>query len=290
MQLRALAEEGLVLVNRTAARPGRRLWTGDWIEILADPTALRPLSAPAPSVRVLIETPTVLVVDKPAGLPCVPDRFRGRDPSLHSLLPGLRPESDLRIVHRLDRDTSGCVVLAKGPDAARHFDRLLRAGSVAKEYLALVSGSADPPALVDLWLGPDRRRPGKVVASRTGSKGFRAALTEIAVERRYARHCLVRLRPKTGRGHQLRVHLSAIGRPIVGDGDYGGEELLLSDIKRRYKQRPGRVERPLLSRMFLHAERLSFADVGGAWLSAVSPLPGDLRQALSKLERYSAGK
>lgn len=287
IQLRRLVLDGLVMVNRSEVRPNQRLRRGDFIEVDADLQEVRPKPSTSVLPEVLLETASALVVAKPAGVPTVPDRFVKLADSVHSLLPELRPDQDLRIVHRLDRDTSGCLLLAKGLAAAQHFDRQLRAGAMHKEYLALVSGQLPGPLRIELLLGPDHARPGKVVAREEPKKGFREACTDLEVERTFARFCLVRLWPRTGRGHQLRVHLQAIGHPIVGDTDYGGEELLLSQLKKRYKQRCGQAERPLLQRMFLHAERLSFVDLDGAEQQVMAPMPPELQQALTKLERFA---
>ena len=291
LSLRDLVAQGEVSVNGVECLSNVRLRGGDVVLVgaaaavrgAAEGGGLRPVDIP-----VLIETATALVVVKPAGLPTVPTRD-GRDSGMHGLLPGLRPQGDLRIVHRLDRDTSGCLLLAKGIEAARHFDAAFQDGAVQKTYVALVQGvPARAEFEIDLWLGPDPRRPGKVVASATEQRGFRDAHTRVAVRRAYSSHALLELRPSTGRGHQLRVHLAASGHPIVGDSDYGGQPLLLSEIKTDYKLRPGVVERPLLARMFLHAERLQFHDVDGAAVMAEAPLPPELDTALRKLDRFDA--
>jgi 23S rRNA-/tRNA-specific pseudouridylate synthase len=139
---------------------------------------------------------------------------------------------------------------------------------------------------IDAFLGPDRARPGKVVASSTKTRGFREAHTRVAVRARFAAHTLVELRPSTGRGHQLRVHLASVGHPIVADGDYGGRPLMLSDLKAGYKLLRGAVEKALLSRMFLHAERVVFRDVSGDVADVRSQLPADLATALRKVEGF----
>lgn len=285
--LRGLLAAGAVRVNGAACLSDRRLRVGDVVEVRAE-VSQRPARAPDASLEVLAETASVLVVAKPAGLPTVPDRS-GRQRGVHGLLEALRPRDDLRIVHRLDRDTSGCLLLAKGLAAARHFDAQFRAGRIAKTYVALVSGVPSPsPRRIDAWLGPDPRRPGKVVAAAGPRPGFREAHTEIALRRAFRRYALVELRPATGRGHQLRVHLQSIGHPIVGDRDYGGEALLLSRLKAEYKLRPGVDEQPLLRRLFLHAERVRFDDVDGAPLDVEAPLPSDLAIALRHLEKQQS--
>lgn len=262
----------------------RRVREGDVVEW--SPGATRPVRALGERLpAVLWESASALVVAKPAGVVTVPDRS-GQDGGVHALLGALRPDGDLRIVHRLDRDTSGCLVLAKGLAAAQHFDRQFTDSLVRKTYVAVVQGQPPDAFAIDAWLGPDRRRPGKVVASPREQPGFRAAHTDGVVRARFAQHAFVELRPTTGRSHQLRVHLQSIGCPIAGDRDYGGEELFLSRIKPGYKLRKGVPERPLLARMFLHAERLSFRDLDGAAVDVECPLPEDLAVALRQLASH----
>jgi 23S rRNA pseudouridine1911/1915/1917 synthase len=283
--LRAAIAAGEVEVGAAVCLTNRRVRAGEVVGWCGPATL--PVAAPPPALSaVLWESATALVVAKPAGVPTVPDRS-GRERGVHGALPALRPDADLRIVHRLDRDTSGCLLLAKGVDAARHFDRAFAAAEVGKTYVALVAGqSARAEFAIDAFLGPDRRRPGKVVAAARELPGFRAAYTEARVRQRLPQHTLLELRPRTGRSHQLRVHLQSIGHPIVGDRDYGGEELLLSRLKAGYKLRRGVPERPLLTRMFLHAERLSFTDVDGVRVDVECPWPEDLAVALRQLASH----
>ncbi|MCB9887770.1 MAG: RluA family pseudouridine synthase [Planctomycetes bacterium] len=291
LALRELVARGHVSVNGEEQLANARLRVGDVVIVADVAPAGRPRAVGgdrAAALPVLVETATALVIAKPAGVPTVPTRD-GADAGVHGRLHDLRPDDDLRIVHRLDRDTSGCLLLAKGLQAAQHFDAAFQEGAMRKTYVALVHGvPAAPEFEVDLWLGPDPRRPGKVVASATEQRGFRSAHTEVRVRRAYAGHALLELRPTTGRGHQLRVHLASSGHPIVGDLGYGGQPLLLSEIKTDYKLRPGVAERALVGRMFLHAERLQFVDVDGAAVVAEAPLPPELDTALRKLDRFDA--
>jgi RluA family pseudouridine synthase len=285
--LRQLISSGGVSVNGEICLHDSKLRLGDVVMLDSVPSARRR----AGKVRrleptVLQETASALVIAKPAGMPSVPDRS-GEDAGVHGLLQTLRPDDDLRIVHRLDRNTSGCLVLAKGADAARHFDLEFRERRVRKTYVALVAGVPTwDEQKVDSWLGPDRRRPGMVVASSEERAGFREAHTEVIVRERYGRHSLLGLRPTTGRSHQIRVHLQSIGLPIVGDQGYGGERLLLSRLKAAYKKRTGVEERPLLERMFLHAEQVVFSDVDGNEVVADAPMPEDLAVALRHVEKH----
>ncbi|HEU4417716.1 MAG TPA: RluA family pseudouridine synthase [Planctomycetota bacterium] len=283
--LRDLIASGRVKVNGEICLSSRKLREGDVVQLPEGDRRGRATKAPAtPEVR--YESRSVLVIDKPPGLATVPGRS-GSERSIHGGLAGLRPADDLRIVHRLDRDTSGCLLLGKGVEAARHFDEQFRQGLVAKTYVALVHGVPVPERFsIDAWLGPDPRRPGKVVAAKDERKGFREAHTGVQRTRAFRRHALLALHPTTGRGHQLRVHLQSVGHPIVGDRDYGGEPLLLSSLKTGYKRRPGVRERPLVDRLFLHAERVSFCDLDGTQVTVETPLPEDLAVALQKLEDF----
>lgn len=288
--LRQLLAAGAVRLNGEVVLSSRRLRTGDIVQVAEVATLPARRAAARQLPEVCFESATALVVAKPAGMPVVPDRS-GTDLGLHGLLETLRPGADLRVVHRLDRDTSGCLLLAKGLDAARHFDLQFRDALVRKTYLAVVHGVPVPESFpIEAWLGPDPRRPGKVVTGAVGEDGFKAACTEGAVRRALGRHALLELRPRTGRSHQLRAHLRSIGHPIVGDADYGGAPLLLSELKRGYKLRAGVAERPMLGRMFLHAMALAFTDLDGTPVAVEIALPDDLATALQKLERFDRGR
>lgn len=298
--LRQLAQDGLVRVNFMDAGPRSRLHPGDHVEITMPPgIAEPPLWRAGTSsgrgdseLRILAETDWALVVDKPAGLPTLADRA-GKNLGVHGRLAALRPDEDLRIAHRLDKDTSGCLVLAKSLDAARWLDARFRAREVRKEYRALVEGEVFKERFeVRKFLGPDKRRPGLVAVVKEGSKGAREAHTEVEVDERFRGFTWLAVRPRTGRGHQIRVHLKSAGHPIVGDVDYGSKgPLLLSRIKRGYKVRPGLTETPLTGRICLHAARIEVPAPDGAEpLVAESPLPDDLDKALDKLRRFAPAR
>jgi RluA family pseudouridine synthase len=288
-------EEELVEVNGLAAAARDRLRAGDLVEILAElrPSGRRAKNAGPEaddSIEVIVEDPSFLAVDKPAGLPSVPDRA-GKYPGVLGVLAEKRPAEDLRIVHRLDQDTSGCLLLAKGLEAARALSEDFAEGRIQKEYLALVEGRLGKSALrIERALGPDPRRPGRVRVVAADSKKARAALTEVELVERFRGYSLLRLRPRTGRSHQLRVHLHSIGHPIVCDTVYGGRpELLLSSFKRGYKTRKGVRERPLLNRMFLHAAALEFKHPGeDRQVEVHSPLPRELEIVIEKMRRFAS--
>lgn len=291
--LRGMIQAGQVLVNRQVARGGERLRAGDLVEVHGAPEDAeipqRRNRTPA-GLEVLYEDAALLIVAKPAGIPTVPDRS-GKERGVHGQLADLRPGDDLRIVHRLDRDTSGCLLLAKGLESARALDLAFREGRVRKRYLALVEGRLPSLEMVlERALGPDPRRPGKVRVVPAESKGARSARTRVTVVERFTRFTLVHAHPETGRSHQIRVHLAAAHHPVVADRDYGPREpLLLSQLKAGFKLRPGLREKPLLPRMFLHAQRLELTSPAtGAEVIAECPLPADLELGLAKMRRFCA--
>ncbi len=289
--LRRAIRAATVTVNGEPTQPQARLAVSDVVELrFAAASVPARTRAETGALDVLYEDDDLLVVDKPAGMPTVPDRA-GKYRGVHGELTALRPDDDLRIVHRLDAGTSGCLVLAKGLAAARAMDRAFRAGEVEKEYQALVFGELLRPEMaLRRSLGPDRRRPGRIRVVDPDSKGARSAHTDVERLERFQRYTLVAARPRTGRSHQIRVHLAAAGHGIIGDPDYGGRRaLLLSDIKPGFKLRRGVAETPLLSRMFLHAVSIAVPSPGssGSVVRASAPLPAALTRVLDKLRKFA---
>jgi 23S rRNA pseudouridine1911/1915/1917 synthase len=213
----------------------------------------------------------LLVVDKPAGLVVHPARGHREDTLAQLLGPlaaGGPDPGRAGIVHRLDRDTSGLMVVARSERAHELLAHALAARRVRREYLALVHGR--PPSrtgTIDAPVGRDPR-----VRTRMAVEGAQAreARSHFEIERPLPRFTLLRLRLETGRTHQIRVHLEAIGHPVAGDPTYHGA--VAADVLG-------------LRRQFLHAARLSFAHpITGAAIDVRSPLPPDLRDALGRAE------
>ncbi len=301
-ELRRALADGQVGVDGAPAPAERPLAAGEQVEVHGPLGAVRP--ARLAGLEVLHRGEAVWVVAKPAGVLSQP--ARGEDPCddplraglLHAL--GLRADAALtapaprpRVAHRLDRDTSGALAIALSRPALRALTDAFAARQVAKEYLALVRGAPrQAEGVVDLALrlpapGTRARRVEPVPA---GAEGARPARTRWALAERLGRYSLLRAWPETGRQHQVRVHLAALGLPLVADPLYGdGAPLLLSSVKRGY--RPGkRPERPLIARAALHAARLTF-DLGPALpeepaVDAEAPLPADLALALKQLRKF----
>lgn len=248
-------------------------------------------------VDVLLEGERFVVVAKPSGLLTVPGRrLTDGDTVLervHAMWQAADPEvARPVVVHRLDRDTSGCLVLARDRAAAKELMTRFRKRHVEKSYVALVTGAPHPPeGEIEFRVAPDRRRPGTMWTPRKGGKACHDTYETVEVFRGIS---LVRVRPRTGRTHEVRLALRSLGTPCAVDPLYGTDDpLLLSTWKRSYRTGRGREERPLIDRLTLHAESISFAPPGAdpeerdAWIRVEAPLPKDMATALRQLRKHA---
>jgi 23S rRNA pseudouridine1911/1915/1917 synthase len=268
-RVQKLIADGHITVNGQPAKPGLKLNTGDKINVIIPPTpSEKPLPEAMP-LNIIYEDEDLLVVDKPAGLTVHPapghpghtlvNALLARFPHLAGVGDALRPG----IVHRLDRDTSGLMLVAKNSKAQANLIGQFRSHSVTKAYLALVKGRLTPETgIIEANIGRDPRHRQRMAIV----EGGREARTEYQVIRYIGDYTLLEVRPETGRTHQIRVHLGAIGFPVVGDKIYG-------------------VKAPFLSRQFLHASRLGFSlPATGEYVEFKSELPADLAKALEDIE------
>jgi RluA family pseudouridine synthase len=233
-------------------------------------------------IPVLYADDSLLAVDKPSGLLSIPDRY---DPEAPVAVNELRSSwGKLLVVHRLDKDTSGVLIFARGSDAHKALSEAFESRAVAKTYRALVRGSPTwDETICDLPLMPDGDKLHRTIV--TAHHGKRSA-TAFAVVARYKDIALIEAKPETGRTHQVRVHLAALGFPCLCDPLYGdGEPLLLSKLKRRWKGDPF-DERPLLDRAALHALSIDFPHpLTGSSLKVEAALPKDMRATINQLEK-----
>lgn len=253
------------------------------------------LSALWPEVEVLVEDPDLLALNKPAGLLIAPDRWdKSRENLMGLLHAGIQLRKPWAVshgfdylanVHRLDAGTSGVVLLARNKPTLVALARQFHDQHPRKRYVALVAGRLPEETMqVNLPLAPSLVKPGLSVVDRGRGK---AALTRFTVLETFKHTQLVQAEPATGRLHQIRVHLKAVGCPLVADHDYGtGFPLLLSELKRGYKMKP-EGERPLMARPALHAARLEIKHpTSGEPLVIEAPLPKDFTVALKYLRKF----
>lgn len=236
---------------------------------------------------VLFEDDTLIAFDKPSGLLVAPDRW---DKDRENLMTTVHQQLNREWfnVHRLDRETSGVLLCAKGKEAVRHMCRVFNAGAISKEYIAIVQGGpSEASGSIQLRLEPDHFLPGRMRVAKEGAG--KAAETRFEVVERWRGYSLLSLKLLTGRTHQIRVHLSASGWPVVADTFYGGSPLRLSRLKPGYKFKVGQAERPIMGRLALHARLLSLAHpVTGQSLSIEAPEPKDFRVSIRYLRQWAA--
>jgi len=264
-----LIAEGCITVNGRAAKASQKLDAGDEISIKIPPPEPSHLEAEDIPLNIVYEDDDLLVIDKPAGLTIHPAPGNPSHTLVNAVLahfPDLPRSSDelLRpgIVHRLDKDTSGLIIVAKNRQALKILSAQFKAHSVTKIYLVLVRGHLSPQrGFIEAPIGRDPRNRQRMAVADKGKE----ARTEYRVIK-YVNDCsLLEVRLETGRTHQIRVHLAAIGYPIIGDATYG-------------------VKSAHLSRQFVHAHKLGFKlPSSEKYVEFESPLPPELQQALVKL-------
>ncbi len=263
-----LIAAGLVLVDGEPRAKRHVVAAGERVQVAPEPEAPAP-EVPDAAYAVAYEDEHLLVVDKPPGVVVHPARGHAAGTLAQALAGRAAGGEDPRragIVHRLDRDTSGLLVVARTEAAFAALKAQMRRREVTREYVALVEGRpAARAGTIDAPIGRDRRVRTRI---STDTDEPRAAVTHFEVEQPLEGFTLLRVRLETGRTHQIRAHLLAIGHPVAGDPEYGRAGLLG------------------LPRQFLHAERLAFAHpVTGEPVEVRSPLPDDLRAVLGKLHR-----
>ena len=258
------------------------------------------LSSPAArqfwEIPVLFEDEYLLVLDKPGGLLTSPDRYDVERPNLMKLLhaaiasgkPWARERrlDYLMNAHRLDFETSGVLLLAKAKPVLVRLASLFGSEKPLKQYIALVQGTPVKERFeMDASLAP---HPVKTGLMRVDPKNGKRSRTVFEVAEKFSGWTLLHCRPLTGRTHQIRAHLRHAGLPMVGDELYGGKPLWLSRLKPAYRLKRGREERPLISRVALHAAQLTLPHpVTGETLTITAPWPKDLKVAVKYLRQFA---
>ncbi len=261
-----LVREGGVRVDGAARPKSTRLAGGEELEFDAPAPVTSTLTPEPMDLAVPYEDEHLLVVDKPAGVVVHPAPGHAQGTLVHGLLAydveGGEEAERPGIVHRLDRDTSGLLVVARSPEAHRRLQQLVHDRALTREYVALVVGRPrSRRGTIEAPIGRDRHDP---LRHSLDTDTPRDAVTHFEVEELLPRHALLRVTLETGRTHQIRVHLAAVDLPVAGDPVYG---------------RPGELG---LERQFLHAARLAFRHpITGEDVEVRSPLPADLEAALA---------
>jgi 23S rRNA pseudouridine1911/1915/1917 synthase len=271
-RLQKWLKDGHVSLDSHSAKPKQKIWGGERVEIRSQPDPADGVHRPERiALDIVHEDDDILVINKPAGLVVHPGSGNWKGTLLNALLhhaPSLAAIPRAGIVHRLDKDTSGLLVVAKTLQAQTGLVRQLQARTVKREYLALVHGVVRAGGEVSAPLGRDPRNRTRMAVVPAG----RPALTRYKVAQRFARLTLLECSLDTGRTHQIRVHMQSLGHPLVGDPVY----------------RAGRgsgTEHARLRRQALHAARLEFLHpVSGARRRFVAPLPEDFRALLDSLQ------
>jgi RluA family pseudouridine synthase len=247
-------------------------------------------------IPVLFEDEHLLALDKPAGLLTSPDRYDPQRPNLmkllHAAVAGGKPWARERRLdylmnaHRLDFETSGIILLAKSKPALVALANLFGSEKPLKQYTALVQGTPREEKFeLAAGLAPHPVRTGLM---RVDPKNGKRSRTVFETLEKFSGWTLLRCKPFTGRTHQIRAHLRHAGLPIVGDELYGGKPLWLSRLKPNYRLKRGHVERPLISRVALHAEQLTLPrPVTGETLTITAPWPKDLKVAVKYLRQFA---
>jgi 23S rRNA pseudouridine1911/1915/1917 synthase len=232
--------------------------------------------------EIISETENFVVVNKPAGLLTVPDRFDDKLPSLKKILENKYER--IFIVHRLDRDTSGIILFAKNETAHRYYSQLFENREAVKIYLGFVHGSLpDKKGTIDVPIAEHPVKKGRMVTTVKG----KPSVTHYEVLEDFSLYSLVQFQIETGRTHQIRVHMQHLGNPIACDELYGtGQPVYLSSLKRKFKLSKQEEERPLLQRLGLHSWQLHFKDENGKLLCPEAPLPKDLHALLKQLRKW----
>ena len=267
-RIAAWLKEGRILLDHRAVQPDAKVWGGEAVEIdaLDDPRD-GPALAEDISLVVVHEDDTVLVIDKPAGLVVHPGSGNWTGTLLNALLhhaPGLAQVPRAGIVHRLDKDTSGLLVVAKTLAAQTSLVRQLQEHSVTREYLAVVHGFLQSAGTVDAPIGRHKTQRTRMAVV----PGGKSAITHYEAQEHYLHATLVRCELETGRTHQIRVHLMSIGHPLVGDPVYGAHKKL-----------------PSFARQALHAQKLALTHPAtGRRRSWSAALPADMKKLIATLE------
>ncbi len=235
-------------------------------------------------IDTLFEDDDMIIVNKPAGLLVIPDRYDSTLPNLKRLVEAKVGQA-IWVVHRLDKDTSGVICFAKNDVVHRYLSILFQEREVNKFYAGLVNGKVIPEeGRIDSPIAEHTTVKGRMVVARRG----KMAITDYKVVEQWPIYSLVQFQIHTGRTHQIRVHMQSIGHSLVCDELYGnGKPFFLSTIKRKFRlSEKDEQEKPLLSRIALHSYRLEFKKEDGTEIQVDAPIPRDISACIKQLNKW----
>lgn len=229
---------------------------------------------------ILYEDNDIVVLNKPALILTVPDRFDTKLPNLKSEL--RKRYNEIFVVHRLDKETSGTLVFAKNEESHKHLNEQFREGETKKEYLALCIHPMEKEGKIDNHIAESQHVSGTYTVAKKGKR----SITEYQVVESFKKYALVKVTILTGRTHQIRVHMKHIGAPLLTDSKYGiSDKFFLSEIK-KYKRKKDIAENPLIYRTSLHSHKLTILHpTTNKSMSFESQLPKDLRAVLNQFRK-----
>lgn len=285
-QIKKSVDDGLVRVNHAITKVSHRLKRGDIIQLIKhEPTAYHVLPQNIP-LSIIYEDPHILVIDKPAGMVVHPSAGHFEDTIVNAILHHCKDLSGIGgilkpgIVHRLDKDTSGLLIVAKSDEAHRGLAGQFKRHEVRKIYKALVYGNPkDDEGIIDAPIG---RHPADRKKMSTISRRSKEAFTRWQVQERYGVVTLLHVDIITGRTHQIRVHLTALGYPVLGDNMYGNPKRA-NAVNNTFL----RAKLKAMKRQALHAAQVSFVHpITHKDMAFSSPLPADMDQLCNFLRKY----
>jgi len=236
-------------------------------------------------IKKIFEDDDILIIFKPAGVLTIPDRFDLEAPNVTDFLKAIYDE--VFTVHRLDRDTSGVMVYAKNANSHRNLSLQFQEQKVLKIYHAVVKGIVDKESIdIDIPIAPHPAKQGASIPSARG----KASLTIAQTLQRFKNSTLLECKLITGRHHQLRVHVAAIGHPLLIDEVYGSDQpVLVSELKKHFNLKKNSEEKPIISRITMHAYQIGFEHPkSGEHLTFIAEYPKDFRALLQVLNKYAS--
>jgi 23S rRNA pseudouridine1911/1915/1917 synthase len=279
-RLAAWVKAGAVKLNNRPAQPRTPVFGGEQVEVNAEAPRDEATLPEAIPVKVLYKDTHLFIIDKPVGLvvhPGAGNREHTLQNGLLALDPALAAVPRAGIVHRIDKDTSGLLVVARTLEAHTALVRMLAAHDIKREYLALCVGALTGGGTVDRPIGRHRTDRLRQAVRADG----REAITHYRIAERFTAHTLLRVELETGRTHQIRVHLAHIGYPLVGDPLYGGRRQLAAGVSPEQREALA-----AFGRQALHATRLSFQHpLKDKQVEVESPLPKDFSALLNQLRK-----